>query len=194
MATVTARFDDRASTEQAIEDLNAVNISADDISVVMSNDTRDRYFKGEKDVHGAAIAKGAAGGGAIGGTLGAIAGGFLVGGVVTIATGGLAAPFLIAGPIAGALAGGGAGAAVGSVVGALVGAGVPEPEAHAIETDVHNGGVVLAVRCDDDRAVQVRSILRRDGGGVAPGGIAGRDTIRGDVTQPVSYRDDEVIR
>lgn len=164
MATLTATFHDRAATERAIDDLTAANIPRDDISIVMSNETRNRYFPGEKNVHGANIAKGAAGGGAIGGSLGAIAGGFLVSGAITIATGGAAVPFLIAGPIAGALAGGGAGAAVGSIIGALVGAGIPEAEASAIEREVKRGGVIVAVRADASRDAIARAILDRDGG------------------------------
>jgi hypothetical protein len=178
MATVTATFYDRAATERAVDDLTAAGIPRDDISVVMSNATRDRYFGGESNVHGANIAKGAAGGGVLGGSLGAIAGGFLLSGAAIAATGGAAVPFLIAGPIAGALAGGGAGAAVGSVIGALVGAGVPEHEAHAIERDVNGGGVIVAVRTSDVQAGTAEAILRRDGGGVAPG--ATPPTVRGE--------------
>jgi hypothetical protein len=177
MATVTASFYDRAATERAVDDLVAAGIPRDDISVVMSNETRDRYFAGDTDVRGANIAKGAAGGGAIGGSLGAIAGGLLLGGTITAVTGGAALPFLIAGPIAGALAGGGAGAAVGSILGALVGAGVPEHEARAIESDVQRGGVVIAVHTDDARTADIQAILRRDGGGIEPGSNA---TVRSD--------------
>jgi hypothetical protein len=164
MTTITATFHDRAATERAIDDLTAANIPRDDISIVMSSETRKRYFPGEENVHGANIAKGAAGGGVIGGSLGAIAGGFLISGAITVATGGAAAPFLIAGPIAGALAGGGAGAAVGSIIGALVGAGVPEAEASAIESEVKRGGVIIAVRTDEGREAIARALLTRDGG------------------------------
>ncbi len=182
MATVTATFYDRAATERAVDDLTAAGIPRDDISVVMSNATRDRYFGGESNVHGANIAKGAAGGGVLGGSLGAIAGGFLLSGAAIAATGGAAVPFLIAGPIAGALAGGGAGAAVGSVIGALVGAGVPE-------RDVHSGGVIVAVRTTDVQAGNAEAILRRDGGGVAPGTTS---TVRGEAYERPSAFDEDV--
>lgn len=164
MATLTATFHNRATTERAIDDLTAANIPRDDISIVMSKETRTRYFGSEDNVHGANIAKGAAGGGVIGGSLGAIAGGFLLGGAITVATGGVAAPFLLAGPIAGALAGGGAGAAVGSIIGALAAAGIPEAEASAIEHEVKRGGVIIAVRADESREPIARAILMRDGG------------------------------
>jgi hypothetical protein len=198
MATVTATFYDRSATERAVDDLIAAGIARDDISVVMSNATRDRYFEGESNVHGANIAKGAAGGGAIGGSLGAIAGGFLLSGAAIAATGGAAVPFLIAGPIAGALAGGGAGAAVGSIIGALVGAGVPEHQAHAIERDVHRGGVIVAVRTADAQAASAQAIISRDGGGVEPGteppatamsrASATASTVRGDTYDDAGVR------
>jgi hypothetical protein len=162
MVTVTASFHDREATEQAVDDLIDYGIDRGDISLVMNDQTRDRYFKGDGDTRGVNVAKGAAGGGIVGGSLGAIAGGLLLGGTITAATGGAALPFLIAGPIAGALAGGGAGAAVGSVIGALVGAGVPEHEAREIESDVRNGGIVLAAHVDEADAADVRSLLRRD--------------------------------
>jgi hypothetical protein len=136
---------------------------------MMNKQTRERYFGGEPDERGANVAKGAAGGGVVGGSLGAIAGGLLLGGTITAATGGAALPFLIAGPIAGALAGGGAGAAVGSVLGALAGAGVPETEARAIETDVQLGRIVLAVRADQADAAEVRWIVRRGRNGAVQG-------------------------
>jgi hypothetical protein len=183
MATVTATFHDRAATERAIDDLTAANIPRDDISIVMSNETREKYFHGDDDVHGTNIARGAAGGGAIGGSLGAIAGGFLVGGAITIATGGAAAPFLIAGPIAGALAGGGAGAAVGSIIGALMGAGIPEAQAGAIEHEVKRGGVIVAVRTDEMREAVAQAILHRDGG-IDRGMRSAVSSVRGDVYEP----------
>jgi hypothetical protein len=171
MATLTATFHDRTATERAIDDLTAANIPRDDISIVMSNETRTRYFGGEDNVHGANIAKGAASGGVIGGSLGAIAGGFLLGGAITVATGGIAAPFLIAGPIAGALAGGGAGAAGGSIVGAIV-----------------------AVRADESREPIARAILTRDGGDPhRTGPPRAADTLRDDtLATPITA--DESIR
>jgi hypothetical protein len=191
MVTITATFHDRAATERAIDDLTAANIPRDDISIVMSNETRSKYFGGAEHVHGANIAKGAAGGGVIGGSLGAIAGGFLITGAITVATGGVAAPFLIAGPIAGALAGGGAGAAVGSIVGALVGAGIAEPQAKAIESEVKRGGVIVAVRTDESRDAIARAILIRDGADPGRSGLDATDS-GAPATTPVaqSLRDD----
>lgn len=191
MPTVTGTFQDRATTERAVDDLVAAGFSRDDISVVMSDETRSRHFHDHDDVHGAHVAQGAAGGGAIGGTIGAIAGGILLSTAAVVATGGLAAPFIVAGPIAGALAGGGAGAAVGSIIGALVGAGIPEHEAHAVERDVRDGGIVLAVRTDDADATRASEILRREGPDVSPGPVS---TVRGETDPAVDTLDNDPER
>lgn len=193
MPTVTGTFQDRETTEQAVDDLVAAGFSRDVISVVMSDETRSRHFNNHDDVHGAHVAQGAAGGGVIGGTLGAIAGGILLSTAAVVATGGLATPFIVAGPIAGALAGGGAGAAVGSIVGALIGAGIPEHEAHAVENDLREGGIVLAVRTEDADAARASEILRQEGPDVAPGSPP---TVRGE-TGPAMHtldNDPESVR
>ena len=103
---------------------------ADDIDVLMSDQTRQRYFpatvqgqelkEGSKAMEGLGV--GAAVGGGVGATLAAI---FAVGSNVVVPGLGL----VVAGPIAAALAGAGAGGATGDLVGALVGAGIPEERA-----------------------------------------------------------------
>ena len=169
VSTVTATFHDRAAMERAVDDLIGAGFPRDDISVVMSNDTRERSFGGRSDVHGVNIANGTVGGGAVGGSASAIAGGVLISSATIAATSAAAVPSFLAGPDAGDLAGGGAGAAFGSVIGALIAAGVPDVEARAIQTDVRDGGVILAVRSTDSQEAQTRSILRRDGGDIEPG-------------------------
>ncbi|MDB5042718.1 MAG: hypothetical protein JWN27_3444 [Candidatus Eremiobacteraeota bacterium] len=167
MTTLTATFYDRANAERAIEDLKNAGIDPKSISVVMSKKTRDAYF-GDEAANADRIAQAAAVGGAAGLGLGAILGGLWLTGVV-VATGGIAAPMLIAGPVFGTLTGAAMGAALGSIAGSLVAAGVPQREADAIENDVTSGGTVLIAQVPDDQAATARDILRRDGGGVAPG-------------------------
>jgi hypothetical protein len=169
MAVVAATFYDRASADRAIEDLKNAGIDPKNISVVMTNETRGRYFPDDADLHGADVAVAAGGGAAIGGALGAIAGGVLLSGAVIVATGGAAAPFVLAGPLVGALAGGAMGVAVGTLVGALVAAGLSEDEARTIEGDVQRGAVVLVAQVPDADEQRVCEILIRDGGGVTPG-------------------------
>lgn len=169
MPIVAATFLDRAAADRAIEDCKRAGIDPKNVSVVMTNATRDRYFPRETALHGADVAVGAGGGAAIGGTLGALAGGILLSGAVIMASGGAEAPVLIAGPLVGVLAGGAMGVAVGGVVGALVTAGISEDEARLIESDVRGGAVVLILRVADGDVQRVRDIVIRDGGGIAPG-------------------------
>ena len=96
----------------------------------------------------------------IGGTLGALVAAVVGTGALglTVATGGIAAPF-IAGPLAAALAAGGAGAAAGSVLGGLVGAGMPASDAKRIDHDVEGGNIVVSVHADDADADAARRAL-----------------------------------
>ena len=164
---ITGSFDNRADAEAAVDRLTELGYARDEVSVMMSDDTRTRQFGDGADAgvagtndRGSNIAKGAAGGGMIGGTLGAIAAAVVGTGAVglTVATGGVAAPF-IAGPIAAMLAAGGAGAAAGSILGGLVGAGMPEADARRAETDVSGGHIVVCVHADDTDTTNVRRVM-----------------------------------
>jgi hypothetical protein len=147
---VTGMFRDRDSAEAAYRTLSDRGYKKDDVNVLMSDDTRKRYFSdddadtelGSKALEGAAVGAG------IGGTLGAILAGIAAVGTLAIPGVGLIA----AGPIAAALAGLGAGAATGGLVGALVGAGIPEERAKLYEQGVKEGGIVMGVepRSDED--------------------------------------------
>ena len=112
----------------------------DDVNVLMSDDTRKKYFSdtdGDTELGTKAwedAGKGAAIGGGVGATLAAIA---AIG--TTLALPGLG--LLIAGPLAAALAGGGAGALTGGLIGALV-ARHPEEQAKVYEKGFKDGGIV----------------------------------------------------
>lgn len=143
---VTSFYDDPHAAGQAYERLRARDYNADDIDVVMSDDTRRKYF--ENSEAGSKAAEGLGVGGAVGGGVGAaLAAIFAVGSAVAIPGVGL----VVAGPIAAALAGAGAGAATGGLIGALVGAGIPEERAKAYEQGVRQGGVVIGTRARDER-------------------------------------------
>jgi uncharacterized protein YjbJ (UPF0337 family) len=125
---------------------------ANDIDVVMSDDTRKRYYgdvkPGTELSGGTMAAEGVGVGGAIGGGVGAaLAAIFAVGSNVVVPGLGL----VVAGPIAAALAGAGAGAATGGLIGALVGAGIPEDRAKDYERCVKDGGIVIGTRARDAR-------------------------------------------
>jgi hypothetical protein len=143
-------FHDRNSTESAYRSLRDRGYSDDDINVMMSDDTRNKYYKNSDVVPDDTKAlEGAGTGGAIGGALGAIIGGIAAIGTNLIIPG---VGLVVWGPIAAALAGAGAGGATGGLVGALIGWGIPEDHAKTYEEGIKNGGTLLGVtpRNDDD--------------------------------------------
>lgn len=141
---VTGLFNDKATSEGAYKSLRDRGYADDDINVIMSDDTRNKYYANDDDSElGSKAAEGTGIGGAIGGTLGAI-----IGGVAAIGTN-LILPgvgLVVWGPLAAALAGAGAGGLTGGLVGALIGWGIPEDRAKVYETGVKEGGTVLGVR------------------------------------------------
>jgi len=149
---VTGLFADRASAERAYQSASSRGYGQDDVNLVMSDETRTRYFKndaGPQTDLGTKAAEGAGVGGAIGGTIGAVLGAIAAIGT-SIAIPGLG--LVIAGPLAAGLAGAGAGALTGGLVGALVGWGIPEEHAKRYESGIKAGGIVMGVRprSDDD--------------------------------------------
>jgi hypothetical protein len=139
---MTGLFRDRDSAERAYRSLSDRGYAKDDVNLLMSDDTRKKYFA-DKDTEIGTKAwedagKGAAIGGAVGATLAALA---AIG--TTLALPGLG--LLIAGPIAAAIAGAGAGGLTGGLVGALVGYGIPEERARLYEKGIKDGGIVMGV-------------------------------------------------
>lgn len=146
---MTGLFKDRESAEGAYSSLSSRGYGKDDVNLMMSDETRKKYFTDDDSELGTKAwedaGKGAAIGGGVGATLGAIV---AIG--TTLALPGLG--LLIAGPIAAALAGGGAGALTGGLIGALVGHGIPEEQAKNYEKGIRDGGIVMGVnpRNDED--------------------------------------------
>ncbi len=142
---LTGMFSDRDSTEGAYKSLRERGYSDDEINVIMSDKTRDKYY-GEgtpSSELGTKAMEGAGTGGAIGGTLGAIIGGIAAIGTNVVLPG---VGLVVWGPIAAALAGAGAGGLTGGLVGALIGWGIPEERAALYETGIKEGGTVLGVK------------------------------------------------
>src|ERR671913_2633617 len=158
------RSPDEAS--RAYQDLTTRHgYRADDVDVMMSDDTRRRYFgeaePGRELSGGTKAAEGLGTGGAIGGGVGAaLAAIFAVGSSVVIPGLGL----VVAGPIAAALAGAGAGAATGGIIGALIGAGIPEDRASHYERGIREGGIFVGTRSRDEKhAEELRRDFQRSG-------------------------------
>jgi uncharacterized protein YjbJ (UPF0337 family) len=139
---LTGLFRDKDSAERAYRSLNDRGYGKDDVNLLMSDETRKKYFTNTDTELGTKAwedaGKGAAIGGGVGATIAALA---AIG--TTLALPGLG--LLIAGPIAAALAGGGAGALTGGLIGALVGHGIPEEHAKHYEKGIKEGGIVMGV-------------------------------------------------
>jgi hypothetical protein len=147
---LTGMFRDRDSTEGAYRSLRERGYSDDDINVLMSDETRDKYYTdGDSALDDNKALEGTGAGAAIGGTLGAIIGGIAAIGTNVLIPG---LGLVVWGPIAAGLAGAGAGGLTGGLVGALIGWGIPEDRAKEYETGIRNGGTVLGVtpRSDED--------------------------------------------
>ncbi len=147
--TVTGLFRDRDSAERVYNSLRTRGYSDEDVSLMMSDDTRKKHFsdddnKTEFDTKAwEGAGKGAAIGGAVGATLAAIA---AIGTSVALPGIGL----LVAGPLAAAIAGAGAGGLTGGIVGALIGSGIPEDRAKEYEAGVKEGGILMGVNARND--------------------------------------------
>lgn len=141
---LTALFRSREDAEQAYNTLRNRGYSEHEINVLMSDETRDRYYKNAdyKSELGNKALEGTGAGAAIGGTLGAIIGGIAAIGTNVLLPG---LGLVIAGPLAAALAGAGAGGFAGGLVGALIGWGIPEDRAKRYESGIREGGTVVGV-------------------------------------------------
>ncbi|MGH9945792.1 MAG: hypothetical protein ACRD6X_01165 [Pyrinomonadaceae bacterium] len=140
---MTALFSDRDVTETAFQDLLDRGFTRDQISVVMSEETRNSFYgKATTSEIGNKAAEGTGVGAAIGGTAGAIIAAIVAIGTTVVIPG---LNLVILGPIAAALAGAGVGGAAGGLIGALVGLGIPEETVKHYESGLKEGGFVLGV-------------------------------------------------
>ncbi|MDQ6611910.1 MAG: hypothetical protein M3Y64_05720 [Gemmatimonadota bacterium] len=139
---LTGTFRDPASADAAYSDLVKRGYSDKDINVMMSNETRDKYFKHGHSEIGNKAAEGGATGAAIGGVTGVIVGLLAAAGTLAIPGAGI----VLAGPLVAALTGLGAGGAAGGLIGAMVGAGMTEERARLYEKDIKDGGIVIGTK------------------------------------------------
>jgi hypothetical protein len=150
---LTGHFPDRDRAEKAYRACCDRGYKPDDVSVAMSDKTREAWYKSDDSTtpkgkeKGATepgtlalegMGTGAAVGGAVGGVAAAVA---AIGTSLLIPGLGL----VVAGPLAAGLAGVGAGAATGGLVGGLMGWGLPEEHAKTYEAKLREGGVVMGV-------------------------------------------------
>ncbi len=148
---VTGLFRDSESVERAYQLVAERGYGSKDINVVMSDDTRRRYFSDDRQIDTELVSKAAEGGelgGPIGGTIGTIMPAVVAAGSL------LAFPALglvLAGPIAVALAAGGAAALAMGLIGALSDWGIPEERAQQYEAGIHDGGILVGVKAHSEQ-------------------------------------------
>jgi hypothetical protein len=152
---ITALLTMRSDADIALARLEEVGFSADQVSLLMSEQVRNRHFTLVEETKSD---EGALTGATIGGLAGALylglasAGAFLIPGLNLI----------VSGALIGALAGLGAGGAVGGLVGALVGSGIPEHEAKVYEKQVRDGGILIAVQAENDEEEEIVKDILKD--------------------------------
>lgn len=153
-STVTAIFDTREEAEAALFSLEKMGVNKDQVTMLVSEDTRRRHFG---FVESTKAEEGATAGAAVGGLIGAIymglasAGTLVVPGLNLIASGALVST----------LAGLGTGTVTGGLIGALIGMGIPEHEAKLFEAQVRSGSILLAVEASDDEMVDpIKDLLK----------------------------------
>lgn len=138
----TEIFKTKEEAEKAYQDALDAGYSPQDINVIMSEDSRKKYYDSVLVKEGSKASEGLG----IGGATGAAVGG-IIAAVAAIGTS-LVIPGLglvIAGPLVAGLAGAGAGGIAGGLVGSLIGWGIPEDKAKVFESGIKSGGIVLGV-------------------------------------------------
>jgi hypothetical protein len=154
--TVVGLLDDREDVEIVVTELVDSGFERNDISV-MATDTRGEYVT---ETGSGETASGAVTGAGVGAAAGGIGG--LLFGLAGLAIPGIG-PIVAAGPIAAALGGAGIGALAGGALGALASMGVPKEEAEYYAEGVRRGGVLIAVKTEDDRTDIAANVLHNRG-------------------------------
>ncbi|HEY0942218.1 MAG TPA: hypothetical protein VGE08_19155 [Steroidobacter sp.] len=154
-ALVTALFHDAASVERAYDTALARGYGQDDINLVLSEETRRRYFTADQ-VESELADKATAStekntdkkqpaasklGGPAGGTAATIAPALAAIGSATLLPG-----LIFAGPIAVALAAAVAVGVTGGLIGALTNWGIPRTRVEEYESQIRNGGILIGVK------------------------------------------------
>ena len=143
---VTGIFSDGVSVERAYEAATGFGYDKGDINVVMSHETRKRYFSEDRPID-TDLARMTAEGGELGGPMGgriSILLPILAAVGTTAALSGIG--LVVAGPVAAAIAGTGATGLAAGVIGALADWGIPEERLRQYEAEIHDGGILVGVK------------------------------------------------
>jgi hypothetical protein len=187
--TITRLYDDYASAERAVRDLEAAGVPHKDISI-MSNNSDNWYNAGRAGDTGPGApgatsagrvdrdhdgvddrAEGAGTGAGIGATVGGAAG--LLAGLGLLAIPGLG-PVVAAGWLASTALGALAGGTTGGVIGALSQAGVKDEDAQLYAEGLRRGGSLVSARVPDGDRSRYESVLNRSAVNLTERGTAYR--------------------
>jgi len=147
---VTGLFKDSKSVERAYQSVAQRGYAIGDINVVMSDDTRKKYFSDDRHIkneQGSKAAEGGELGGPTGGGIGILIPVLAAGAVLTLPGLGL----ILAGPIAAALAGAGAAGLALGLIGALSDWGIPEERVQQYQAGINAGGILMGVKPRSDK-------------------------------------------
>ncbi|MFC3909534.1 hypothetical protein ACFORL_10680 [Legionella dresdenensis] len=142
MHITTEVFKTPEAAEKAYQDALDEGYLPQDINVIMSEDSRKKYYDSVLVKEGSKASEGLAIGGATGAAIGATAAAVAAIGTSLVIPG---LGLVVAGPIAAGLAGAGAGSITGGMLGSLIGWGVSEDKAKVIESGIKTGGIALGV-------------------------------------------------
>lgn len=139
-------FTDATTANQYYDHLIKLGYENDDISVLMSKETKDKFYEGNPNIEKTedAALKGAGAGSAIGGVVGAVVGAVAAVGSSMIIPG---IGLVVAGPLVAAFAGAGAGAggAGGAIIGALTNAGLSDDVSTTYVNHLNEGKIIISV-------------------------------------------------
>ncbi|KTD58740.1 hypothetical protein Lsai_1347 [Legionella sainthelensi] len=128
----TEIFETTDEAEKAYQDAVDEGYTPKEINVMMSEDSRKRYYDLVLVKEGSKASEGLAIGGATGAAVG-----------TSLVIPGLG--LVVAGPLVAGLAGAGAGGISGGLMRALIGWGIPEDKAKVFASGMKEGGIVLSV-------------------------------------------------
>ena len=169
-ALVTAMFRDASAVERAYQAALARGYSQDEINLVLSEDTRRRYFNvdqvpselADKAAESTEEKRSVASelGGPAGGTAATIAPAIAAAGAAALLPG-----LIIAGPVAIARAAAATVGVAGGLVGALTNWGIPKGRVEQYEQSIRDGGILVGVQArSEEDARQLREEWAAAGG------------------------------
>jgi hypothetical protein len=156
--TVTGLFDSRDDAANAVVEMKAAGVSAEEISIVtnkVDGQTAERSA-GDRVVDNNMAESGATDGAAIGGMVGGGAG--LLAGLGLLTIPGIG-PVLGVGWLITTAIGTAVGASGGGLVGALIGAGVDNDDAQIYVEKIRGGGTLVSARVSDVNVAAIEAIM-----------------------------------